>query len=237
MHEENESKHEGFAEKLEILKILTARDLQAFDNEFHKHEHNRMRYAIETIKELVPPSCFILPTTPSPIQESDVEEAVRKHTPKEIKNILDKDNLSEEEIKSLLNSQKRQVKWLFNNSNKMTIVYEEKFVRLLLHKIQQYQPTSKEPELPSNLIFHFDARDFKEPVMSAEEWIKQTYPDYKTGNYGIAAISEKYADYKLKVSALFDEREIRNLYLQGTIDANFKQSVIDTFENIKNNRK
>jgi hypothetical protein len=55
----------------------------------------------------------------------------------EIKNLLDKEDWSKEDISTLLNSQKRQVKWLFNNSNKMTIVYDEKFVRLLMHKSQQ----------------------------------------------------------------------------------------------------
>lgn len=55
----------------------------------------------------------------------------------EIKSLLDKEDWSKEDIATLLNSQKRQVKWLYNNSNKMTIVYEEKFVRLLLHKIDK----------------------------------------------------------------------------------------------------
>jgi len=57
----------------------------------------------------------------------------------EIKSLLDKEDWSKEDIATLLNSQKRQVKWLFNNSNKMTIVYEEKFVRLLIHKISNHK--------------------------------------------------------------------------------------------------
>jgi hypothetical protein len=36
----------------------------------------------------------------------------------------------------ILEKQVRQVKWLFNNSNKMTMVYDEKLVRLLVHKLQ-----------------------------------------------------------------------------------------------------
>ena len=58
---------------------------------------------------------------------------------REIKNLLDKEEWSIDGIATLLNSQKRQVKWLFNNSNKMTIVYDEKFVRLLIHKILQIE--------------------------------------------------------------------------------------------------
>lgn len=55
---------------------------------------------------------------------------------KEINDLLNKENWSDEDIDKLLTTQKRQVKWLYNNSNKLTIVYEEKFVRLLLHKIK-----------------------------------------------------------------------------------------------------
>ena len=54
---------------------------------------------------------------------------------KELYGTLSKETLSVDDIAKLLNSQKRRVKWLFNNSNKMTMVYEEKFVRLLIHKI------------------------------------------------------------------------------------------------------
>ncbi len=56
-----------------------------------------------------------------------------------IRDILNKESWTKEDISLLLNSKKRQVKWLFNNSNKMTIVYEEKFVWLLIHKILQHE--------------------------------------------------------------------------------------------------
>lgn len=57
----------------------------------------------------------------------------------ELVTILDKEDWTKDDVDKLLNSQKRQVKWLYNNSNKMTIVYEEKFVRLLIHKISQHE--------------------------------------------------------------------------------------------------
>ena len=40
------------------------------------------------------------------------------------------------DIEPVLNSQIRQVKWLFNNSNKMTKVFDEKLVRLIVLKLQ-----------------------------------------------------------------------------------------------------
>ena len=52
--------------------------------------------------------------------------------------LLHKEILSKEESELLLNSQKRQVKWLYNNSNKLTIVYEEKFVRALIQRLLNY---------------------------------------------------------------------------------------------------
>lgn len=48
----------GEINKIALLQILTSRLLGAFDNEFHKHEYNRLSYAIEALKELVPPSNF-----------------------------------------------------------------------------------------------------------------------------------------------------------------------------------
>jgi len=41
------------------------------------------------------------------------------------------------DILPILDSRVRQVKWLYNNSNKCTMVYEEKMVRLIVHKMQQ----------------------------------------------------------------------------------------------------
>lgn len=44
------------------------------------------------------------------------------------------DNL---DIQPILNSKVHRVKWLYNNSNKMTFVYEEKLVRLIVHRLEQ----------------------------------------------------------------------------------------------------
>ncbi len=44
------------------------------------------------------------------------------------------DNL---DLKPVLDNKVRQVKWLYNNSNKLTMVYEEKLVRLMVFKLQQ----------------------------------------------------------------------------------------------------
>jgi hypothetical protein len=41
------------------------------------------------------------------------------------------------DIQPILASRVRQVKWLYNNSNKMTKVYDEKLVRLIVHRMQQ----------------------------------------------------------------------------------------------------
>lgn len=38
---------------------------------------------------------------------------------------------------AVLKSQVRQVRWLYNNSNKCTMVYEEKLVRLMVFRLQQ----------------------------------------------------------------------------------------------------
>jgi hypothetical protein len=41
------------------------------------------------------------------------------------------------DLDPILDSRVRQVKWLFNNSNKCTMVYDEKLVRLMIHKLQE----------------------------------------------------------------------------------------------------
>jgi hypothetical protein len=40
------------------------------------------------------------------------------------------------EFKPVLEARVRQVKWLFNNSNKCLMVYDEKLVRLMIHKLE-----------------------------------------------------------------------------------------------------
>jgi len=37
----------------------------------------------------------------------------------------------------ILNQRVRQVRWLYNNGNKCTKVYDEKLVRLMIHKLKE----------------------------------------------------------------------------------------------------
>lgn len=41
------------------------------------------------------------------------------------------------DIQPILKSRVRQVRWLYRNCNKCTMVYEEKLVRLIVHRMQQ----------------------------------------------------------------------------------------------------
>jgi hypothetical protein len=41
------------------------------------------------------------------------------------------------DIDKILNEQVRQVKWLYNNSNKYSKVYSEKFIRSLIQEIKE----------------------------------------------------------------------------------------------------
>lgn len=51
--------------------------------------------------------------------------------PREVDKLLD-----ELEIGRILNSQVRQVRWLYDNSNKCTMVYDEKLVRSIVQRLQ-----------------------------------------------------------------------------------------------------
>lgn len=44
------------------------------------------------------------------------------------------DNL---DLAPILDIRVRQVRWLFNNSNKCLMVYDEKLVRLMVHRLQE----------------------------------------------------------------------------------------------------
>ena len=41
------------------------------------------------------------------------------------------------DIAPILDSKVRQVKWLYNNSNKLTMVYDEKLVRLIVYRMSK----------------------------------------------------------------------------------------------------
>lgn len=45
--------------------------------------------------------------------------------------------LDELNIAPILNNRARQVRWLYNNSNKCTLVYNEKLVRVIVHRLQE----------------------------------------------------------------------------------------------------
>ena len=44
--------------------------------------------------------------------------------------------LDDLDLAPILNSRVRQVRWLYNNNNKCLMVYEEKLVRLIVHRLQ-----------------------------------------------------------------------------------------------------
>jgi hypothetical protein len=46
-------------------------------------------------------------------------------------------HLDELDIQPILNSKVRQVRWLYNNSNKCLMVYNEKMVRLIVHRLTE----------------------------------------------------------------------------------------------------
>ena len=41
------------------------------------------------------------------------------------------------DFEPVLKSKLRQVRWLHNNSNKCTMVYDEKLVRIMVHRLQE----------------------------------------------------------------------------------------------------
>jgi hypothetical protein len=41
------------------------------------------------------------------------------------------------DLAPVLNDKVRQVRWLYNNSNKCTMVYDEKLVRIMIHRLQE----------------------------------------------------------------------------------------------------
>lgn len=51
---------------------------------------------------------------------------------REFKKLLD--NL---DLAPILDSRVRQVRWLYRNSNKCLMVYDEKMVRLIIHRLQE----------------------------------------------------------------------------------------------------
>ena len=46
------------------------------------------------------------------------------------------DLVNDLQIQQVLSDQVRQVRWLYNNSNKYTMVYEERLVWLIVHKLE-----------------------------------------------------------------------------------------------------
>ena len=58
--------------------------------------------------------------------------------------------IGELNLAPVLKAQVRQVKWLYNNSNKCTMVYDEKLVRIMIHRLQE---RIKELEARSEIKF------------------------------------------------------------------------------------
>lgn len=46
-------------------------------------------------------------------------------------------DMNPEDFDFLLNSQMRRVRWLHANNNRNTFVYDEKFVRMMVHKLKE----------------------------------------------------------------------------------------------------
>jgi len=44
--------------KQDVIELLRKRDKDAFDNPYHRYEHNEINAAIEAIERLMPPSYF-----------------------------------------------------------------------------------------------------------------------------------------------------------------------------------
>lgn len=57
----------------------------------------------------------------------------KRLTIKQVDEILEKST----DFSLILKQQVRQVKWLYNNANKCTMVYDEKLVRIMIHRLQE----------------------------------------------------------------------------------------------------
>lgn len=56
----------------------------------------------------------------------------KRLNPKEIDELLKQLN-----FEPILKQQVRQVRWLYNNANKCTMVYDEKLVRIMIHRLHE----------------------------------------------------------------------------------------------------
>lgn len=82
----------------------------------------------------------------------EIEKKQKKHM-----SLSDVDRKLENlDLEPILNDKVRVVKWLYNNSNKLTRVYEEKLVRLIVHKLNQ---RIKELEQSNERILNTTFRD------------------------------------------------------------------------------
>lgn len=60
------------------------------------------------------------------------------------------EHLDRLDIQPILNQRVRQVRWLYNNHNKCTMVYDEKLVRLIVHRLSSEINHLREQLKPTN---------------------------------------------------------------------------------------
>lgn len=75
---------------------------------------------------------------------ADHEECYRKDG-RSFMQKMDKafERLNDDDIRFLLDNRVRRVKWLYNNSNRMLMVYDEKMVRLIIQRLMNRNRSAK----------------------------------------------------------------------------------------------
>lgn len=119
------------------------------------------------------------------------------------------------DLEPVLNDKVRQVRWLYNNSNKCTKVYEEKLVRIMIHRLQERiqeleLSRGKENTTQSN------------PNQNTMTHYFITPKDSKTGQK-FASIQAKVNESKAQIKKLSEEIGFKEYYnptyfLAGGID-------------------
>lgn len=82
--------------------------------------------------------------------------------------------IDEGKFNEAITSQVRKVKWLYNNSNKLTNVIDEKFVRLIVHKMNEKMNGNEDATvkmLEDIISWENDLSEYK----SLEEILREKY--------------------------------------------------------------
>jgi hypothetical protein len=112
---------------------MTADQIAARIRDEHRKYHNsNIDWVLVAAKKIMAAIEFsyqqpVELSTPAQGEEAQAD----KMTLKQFDEYLDRLDMA-----PILNARVRQVKWLYNNSNKLTKVYEEKLVRLMVHRLQ-----------------------------------------------------------------------------------------------------